>query len=563
MSKTHRESERKFEVDAEFRLPSLTDVRGVAAVGEPETFDLEAVYFDSDDLRLARRKITLRRRLGGRDEGWHLKLPVAADVRDEIHRPLAAGIERVEGRDEAAPSTPTPESPSTSESAAGSAGAVPADLLDLVDAYLRGAPVRPVVTLRTRRTARILLDGSGRRLAEVVDDHVTSIPVDDPDTGSQWREIEVELVKGGRRLLNAVGDALLLAGAAPASSASKAARALGPTLERLRSVSGDGQRTPTAAVPGPAGGTDPALDGAVLGLASPAIAVVMAYVTKNVEALTAADPRVRLDVPDAVHKMRVAARRLRSTLRTFEPLFDQDRARTLDNELRDLAAALSGARDNEVLIEHFDGAVAALPPELVVGPVADRIHEHLTVDGSQARNQVLATLRDERYRRLLGELDDLIAHPVSDGPGYDEAGPTLARLVRHADRRLTRKIDRIRAAEPGADRDEAFHSARKQAKRLRYAAEAVTPLWGEPAADFAGLASEVQDVLGTRQDAAVARELLTRWGIDEQKAGGPSSFTLGLLLGREECRTADAGRDFDALWAKASRRRHRRWLRGG
>lgn len=519
MGGTHREAERKFEVDPGFRLPSLTDVRGVAAVGEPETFDLEAVYFDSDDLRLARRKITLRRRSGGPDEGWHLKLPVAADVRDEIQRPPAAGV-----------------------------GSVPGDLLDLVDAYLRGAPVRPVVTLRTRRTARLLLDGSGQALAEVVDDHVTSEPVDDPETGSQWREIEVELVSGGRRLLGAVGDALLLAGAGPAASTSKATRALGPALARLRPPSGG------------RGGTD-ATAPAPEGLAGSARSVVMAYVAKNVEALTAADPRVRLDGPDAVHKMRVAARRLRSTLRTFESLFDQDRARRLDGELRDLASALSGARDNEVLLEHFDAAVAALPPELTVGPVADQIHGHLTVDGSQARQQVLATLRDERYRRLLLDLDELIAAPVLDGPGRDEAGPTLARLVRHADRRLTRKVGRIEAIDPGPARDEALHSARKQAKRLRYAAEAVTPLWGDPAADFARRAAEVQEVLGTRQDAAVARELLTRWGLEEQKANGASSFTLGLLLGREETRMVAAERDFDALWAEVSRHRHRRWLK--
>ncbi|WP_242418751.1 CYTH domain-containing protein, partial [Frankia sp. CpI1-P] len=41
----------------------------------PRTVTLDAVYYDSDDLRLARNQITLRRRTGGHDAGWHLKLP--------------------------------------------------------------------------------------------------------------------------------------------------------------------------------------------------------------------------------------------------------------------------------------------------------------------------------------------------------------------------------------------------------------------------------------------------------------------------------------------------------
>ena len=38
---------------------------------------LTAAYLDTDDLRLARWRVSLRRREGGTDEGWHLKLPVA------------------------------------------------------------------------------------------------------------------------------------------------------------------------------------------------------------------------------------------------------------------------------------------------------------------------------------------------------------------------------------------------------------------------------------------------------------------------------------------------------
>jgi len=39
------------------------------------------------DLRLTRSGLTLRRRRGGSDDGWHLKLPAGADSRDEVRLP--------------------------------------------------------------------------------------------------------------------------------------------------------------------------------------------------------------------------------------------------------------------------------------------------------------------------------------------------------------------------------------------------------------------------------------------------------------------------------------------
>ncbi|CAM5658801.1 hypothetical protein SMICM304S_11390 [Streptomyces microflavus] len=54
--------------------------------------ELDAVYYDTADLRLAADSLTLRRRTGGADEGWHLKFPVATGIRDELHEPLADAL---------------------------------------------------------------------------------------------------------------------------------------------------------------------------------------------------------------------------------------------------------------------------------------------------------------------------------------------------------------------------------------------------------------------------------------------------------------------------------------
>ena len=57
------------------------------------------------------------------------------------------------------------------------------------------------------------------------------------------------------------------------------------------------------------------------------------------------DPAVRLDADDAVHKMRVAVRRLRSTLATYRRLLDRDVTEPLRDELKWLGGVLGAVRD--------------------------------------------------------------------------------------------------------------------------------------------------------------------------------------------------------------------------
>jgi len=73
------EVERKFTVPPDFVVPELA-MHGWAVAPET-TVVLDATYYDTEDLRLARAHITLRRRVGGSDAGWHLKLPAGRDRR--------------------------------------------------------------------------------------------------------------------------------------------------------------------------------------------------------------------------------------------------------------------------------------------------------------------------------------------------------------------------------------------------------------------------------------------------------------------------------------------------
>jgi CHAD domain-containing protein len=581
-----REIERKFAVANDFVLPPLVPgvvPSEVTAVTEPRTFTQEAVYYDSEDLRLARNHITLRRRTGGIDDGWHLKLPVRPGEREEIQRPLTDPDHDGSGPDHDGAGSATGATTTTStdtgtatdvgtrtgtdvatgtrtgkdvatgtrtgkdvatgtgtDVGTGGGHRPPAELLDLVFVQLRGAAARPVARLVTTRTEVRLLDGSGAELAEVVDDEVSAQVLGSTTVVTHWREIEVELAGGDERLLDEVAGVLTAAGAVVAADSSKLARLLGPALAAPAEPD-------LPAPPPPPRRRSPAGD------------VLRVYLFAQVEALIAADPRVRLDEPDAVHKMRVATRRLRSTLRTFAPLFPADLISHLDGELRDLASALSGARDSEVQLAYFDGRLDALPADLVRGPIRTALDERLGAGQAAGRAAALAALRDERYLILLVDLVDLLRVPLR-GAAQRPAHTVLPKLVHKADRRLARKVAAAAATEQGPKRDVLLHSARKQAKRLRYAAEALESVYGGDARRFAKAAEQAQELLGVHQDACVAAALLRSWGIAAQDAGEPTAFSFGLLLGLEDGRSRSAERDFFDAWPDLAARRHRRWL---
>jgi inorganic triphosphatase YgiF len=193
----HLETEQKYDAGADFALPELGGRRTAA----PKRIYLSATYFDTDDLDLIRHKITLRRRVGGDDEGWHLKLPVRKDTRQEIHAPLDEGA----------------------------ADSVPARLAAQVEDITAGHPLRPIAILDTERTVVPVAAPAGDALAEVADDRVSAIRLGEKDSEPMtWREIEVEAKSpDSADLLERVGKALREAGARPSASGSKLARVLG------------------------------------------------------------------------------------------------------------------------------------------------------------------------------------------------------------------------------------------------------------------------------------------------------------------------------------------------
>ena len=379
MAEQYREREDKFEVDAAWELPDLTEVIPAGARIELGTVSLSSKYFDTADHALLARGVTLRLRTGDADTGWQLKVPAGA-ARTELRVP-ANGTTR----------NPPPE------------------LRDLLFGLRGGAALRPVATLHTTRSVARVLDSSGQLLAEIADDQVTASVGADAGAATGWREVEVELGVGDEKLLASIGKRLLRTGATRAKTRSKLAHVLGSA-------------TPAPARSGPLGD------------------LVAQYLQAQYAALIDGDLALRRD-EDAIHRTRVATRRYRSVLRVFADLFDGDRAAALDADLAQYSTLLGEVRDYDVLRARLDHAVASLPPELVVGPVGAQIDEQLRSDRIAAHEALTRHMRSKRYVGLLAELKARHDQPAFTEAASAKAG-AVNDYLRRATRATAKRLER-------------------------------------------------------------------------------------------------------------------------
>lgn len=510
---SHREVEHTYQPDADAAVPDLTGLPKVASTGTPVTTHLEAVYFDTPDQALLRAGVTLRRRTGGDDEGWHLKVP-AGGGRHEVRLPLSRALHRP-----------------------------PKQLRDAVRGWTRAGALGEVATIVTERATTDLLDARGRVLAQLVDDRVQARPLlPEEQQPVEWREWELELVEGRPRLLTA-GDELFAAAGVPLSATPvKLERAVGAPVP------------PHPPLARPKKGR-------------PARLVVHTLLAAQVAELGRRESQVRHgridgsggdDALRGVHQARVACRRLRGALATHRPLVDREVTDPIRSELRWLAHALGEPRDADVVQRRLRRLVEAEPDALVVGPVRQRLDRTLGPRRREALTTVRQVLDSERYLALREELDRLVAAPPWTDTAEADARDVLPRRVHQDFRRLRRRVRTARAATDPVAHDEAVHAVRRAAKRLRYAAEGLEPVWGKDAARLAKAAKRLSSQLGLRQDAVVARADLLA-AADQAAAAGESTFTYGLLHAREQHLVDAVDREFDELWRRASRPALRSW----
>lgn len=408
----YTEIERKFAVTEGTVSPSFEGLSAVAEVERTQTQHLDAVYFDTPDRDLAAHRITLRRRTGGADAGWHLKLPAGVDTRTEIRTPLGAGTDTV-----------------------------PEDLRDIALAIVRDRPLAPVARISTERSVEVLRGADGVALAEFCDDRVTASATGQEADQQSWREWELELLIADvpDDLMDRLANRLADAGAEPAGHGSKLAKVLG-----------------TDQAPAPSPPADP----------------VLRAIAEQVDQLLLWDRAVRADAYDSVHQMRVTTRKIRSLLQESKDSFGLDDDGWVLDELRALAAVLGVARDAEVLGERYQRALEEMPAELIRGPVRQRLVEGANRRYTAGWRRSLLAMRSPRYFRLLDALEELVS---AEKPESTDAAATSVSIdaAYKRVRKAAKAAAAVAADDASAEeKDEALHRIRKGAKRLRYTAAA-------------------------------------------------------------------------------------------
>ena len=365
---THVEIEAKYDADPDQPLPDLIGVAGIATVAVQAEMVLTATYLDTAGHDLGAAKTTLRRRTGGTDDGWHLKLSLADGERLEVHRAL------------------------------GRSSAPPVALTSLLRSLVRAGRLAPVATLVNRRTVHQLLDEQGVVVAEMSDDFVTGERLDAEVPAVGWREVEIELVEGDREALADLDAAMHSAGFSTAGGSSKVGRVLGsgplPAPEVRR-------RTPAGEV------LDAGLRGVVVDLLS-------------------ADPLLRLDRAGAATRVRAVLRRLRAALALRRQVRPDDVTTELRAEVGWLDSVVAPLEHLDIARDEIDAGqtggverrmrreLAALRTEALSGvrEALDSDRYLLLLDGLTAltHDDPLADTVTVRARALLPDLADRAAH---------------------------------------------------------------------------------------------------------------------------------------------------------
>jgi CHAD domain-containing protein len=346
----------------------------------------------------------------------------------------------------------------------------PEDLATLLTAHTRAGDVEPVAELRTRRSG-MLVDTGGAR-AEVVLDEVDVM--DALRVAERFVELEIELCDGDPDGLSAIAKRLRRSGARRGNGTPKLFRVVSPPEVERR------------------GG-------------------LREWIADQTSEILRHDPGTRLGAdPEALHKFRVAVRRLRATLRYVEPRPDYLRA-----ELKWLGSALGPVRDLDVMLDHVREEVATLDPDARAG--ASPLVSALERQRRAARKTMLVALSSPRYFALLDELQS-----------YEPLEPK-AKALRKAAEKAFAKLERD--AEPtAADApDEELHALRIRGKKARYAAE-LAGARPKVVKD----AKRLQDVLGDHQDAVVMAERLR--GLLAPSDPAPKALAVGRLVEREAAR---------------------------
>jgi len=273
---------------------------------------------------------------------------------------------------------------------------------------------------------------------------------------------------------------------------------------------------------------------------------------RQVAAFRAREVEVRLDEPDAVHRFRVAARRLRSLLAAFEQLLDPAVCEALDAELGQAARKVAAARDAQVVQRRLAWLMSDEPDSL---PLMNELTSRLETSYAEGRQRAVAHFDSPGYDSFTRVLDGFTDLPPWTPAAATGANQVFVAALRQEWRSMLGKGRRVQLLEAGPVRDHRLHEVRKSAKLVKDVAEAQASISGRKVRRLGKAAGRLSDVLGEHQDLVVTRSVLA-----EAEADRAAERVLQRVQSREATAAAGLYDDFRQVFKDADRKSLRAWM---
>lgn len=458
MATHHLEVERKYELaDLSTPVPIFDwSQLNKLSIQEVVKEHLEATYFDTAEQVLGKNMVALRRRVGGYDQGWHIKFDDGNGSRHEVHYDLLADHKKI-----------------------------PAAVERFVRSAIQKQPLIEIVSLVTDRERTVVQDDSGVAVAEICADSVVAFDFASK-TERTWKEWEVELLHEGsvsaQEIFESCEEIFENKGIVPSRSVAKIARALGKDSDfENRRLGRSSQQSAT-------NGKKKSKKKKKEDLAPVAGShAVLRSVLDNLSSeLLLSEMKFRAGAFDSVHGLRQTTRRLESVLRYAARPYVRAEADALEidaciESLKKLAKELSAARDIEIVREYLTGV--GPQPGVVSQTALDDLGKFVTVDEQDTNRSVQKLLDAEEFMQLgralksiSVELDQVVDLPLNAENYVNKVAKRIRKLLTGFYKDELKELWKSETTEFAYDElnNEPLFRLRRAAQSGRYCMEAFT-----------------------------------------------------------------------------------------
>lgn len=215
----------------------------------------------------------------------------------------------------------------------------------------------------------------------------------------------------------------------------------------------------------------------------------------HVRSLIAQVPAAQRGEPEAIHQVRVAARRLRSAVSLFGAYVSAIKPKETDSRLRWLGQQAGAVRDLDVLEGLLQKRARKLDP--VLAPDLEPLFEEVRVRRAKVAQNLAGALASRRYKELVARLSAPIAITTQGDAAFGSVAAELFAPMLKSTLRAGEKMHEKPTVED-------LHRLRKRAKGSRYALETMLAIDEKQLGGLLRDLEELQDLVGGYHDAVVA-----------------------------------------------------------